>query len=144
MVKMEDEKLLIRAVRRSYVIPEGVRIIIEHVEGCKKTEEDEKLIDCVRRSNPGTANELQVAIRTALAMVGCKRECRMDKEDTTGLLIEEHSDRSSYEQSERTYTSQGTGSLFSEHLMTGNQGEQNEGREIKVGGNNREAKYSPS
>ena len=79
-VRMEEEKLLIRAVRRSYVIPEGVRIVIEHVEGCKKNGEDEKLINCVRQSNPGTANELQVAIRTALAIIGCKKGCRMHQQ----------------------------------------------------------------
>ena len=67
---MEEEKLLIRAVRRSYVIPEGIRIVIEHEEGCKKNGEDEKLINCIRQSNPETANELQVAIRTALALIG--------------------------------------------------------------------------
>ena len=144
MVRMEEEKLLIRAIRRSYVIPEGVRIVIEHIEGCKKAGEDEKLINCVRQANPGTANELQVAIRTALAFIGCKKGCRMDKEDTTGLLIDEHSDMSSYEQSTDSYISQGTGSLFSEHMMTGNQGEMEGGRTIKVGGNNKIANYSPS
>ena len=89
-VRMEEEKLPIRAVRRSYIIPEGIRIVIEHVEGCKKGGDDEKLINCVRQSNPETTNELQVAIRTALAFIGCKKGCRMDKKDTTGLLIDEH------------------------------------------------------
>ena len=144
MVRMEEEKLLVRAVRRSYVIPEGIRIMIEHVEGCRKSGEDEKLISCVKRANPETANELQISIRTALAFVGCKKECRMDKEDTTGLLIDEHSDRSSYEPPQTNYTSQGTGSLFSEHLMTGDQGDTRMGREIKVGGNKKLANYSPS
>ena len=144
MVRMEEEKLLIRAVRRSYVIPEGVRIIIEHVEGCNRAREDERLIDCVRRSNPGTANELQVTMRIALAFIGCKRGCRMDKEDTTGLLIDEHSDKSSYRPSEPEYTSQGTGSLFSEQLMTGNQGENDGGRVITIGENKDIANQSPS
>ena len=144
MVRMEEEKLLVRAIRRSYVIPEGIRIVIEHVNGCNRAGEDEKLINCVRQSNPGTAKEMQVAIRTALAFIGCRKECRMDKEDTTGLLIEEHSDISSYEQSGREYSSQGTGSLFSEYLMTGNQGETENGKGIKVGGNKRITNYSPS
>ena len=79
MVKMEEEKLLVRDISRSYVIPEGVRMVIEHVEECNKDREDENLINWVRQSNPETANELQVAIRTALAFVGCKRGCKMDK-----------------------------------------------------------------
>ena len=68
----------------------------------------------------------------------------MDKEDTTGLLIDEHSDRSSYEVQQLSYASQGTGSLFSEHLMTGDQGNMMMRREIKVRGNKKVDNYSPS
>ena len=143
-VRMEEEKLLVRAVRRSYRIPEGVRIVIEHVKGCQGVGEDERLINCVRHAKPETANELQTSIRTALAFVGCMKGCRMDKEDTTRLLVDEHSNVSSYEHFETNETSQGTGSLFSEHLMTGNQGEQENGKKIKVGGNRERANYSPS
>ena len=65
------------------------------------------------------------------------------QKNTTGRLIEEYSDKSSYERSGKECSSQGTGSLFSEHLMTGNQGEIENGKEIKVEGNKKIANYSP-
>ena len=51
---------------------------------------------------------------------------------------------SSFEQTGGISSSEGTGSLFSEQLMTGIQGEENDGRVIKVGGKKNETDYSPS
>ena len=40
---MEEEKRLVGAVRRSYMVLEGIRIMIEYVEGWKRSGDDKEL-----------------------------------------------------------------------------------------------------
>ena len=139
----KDEGLLRRAVLRSYVIPEGITFGITHTARCRNSDKNEEILHAVEKTNPKVMMEFEFALKGVMITIGCD-ECGIDREQTTGLLMENHSNQSSFEQTNTLYTSDGTGSLFSEQLMTGVQGDSENGRVIKVGGENRITNYSPS
>ena len=62
--------------------------------------------------------EFEFALKGVMITIGCNK-CGIDKNQTSGLLMENHWMTSSFEQTEKMSSSEGTGSLFSEHLMTG-------------------------
>ena len=135
--------LLKRAVLQSYVIPEGITFGITHTAGCSNSDRNDEILQAVEKTNPKVMIEFEFALKGVMITIGCN-ECGIDKNQTSGLLMENHSEGSSFEQTEGISSSEGTGSLFSEQLMTGVQGEENDGRVIKVGGRKDEVNYSPS
>ena len=135
--------LLKRTVLRSYVIPEGLTFGISHAARCRNSNRNDEILHAVEKTNPKVMMEFEFALKGVMITIGCN-ECGIDKNQTSGLLMETHSMTSSFEQTERISSSKGTESLLSEHLMTGVQGEDEDGREIKVGGTNNQANYSPS
>ena len=142
---MEGKKLLVRVSTKSYMVPEGFPVIITHVGNCGNGEIDGKLVESVMRAKPSTVNELEVATKAVLAHAGCNSMCKIEKGNTAGIVYKDHSDNSSYEQSSAMDTDNGTASLIEENLMTGNQGESDDGRMITVGGKPQgNANYSPS
>ena len=136
-------RLLKRVVLRSYAIPEGLTFGITHAARCRNSTRNEEILHAVEKTNPKVVMEFEFALKGVMVTIGCT-ECGIDREQTTGLLMENHSNQSSFEQTNTAYTSEGTGSLFSEEMMTGVQGETSNGRVIKVGGNKELANYSPS
>ena len=142
---MEGKELLVRTSTKSYMVPEGFPVIITDVGDCDNEKIDGKLVESVMRAKPRTVNELEIATKAVLAHAGCDSLCKIEKGNTAGIVYTNHSDNSSYEQSSAMDTDNGTASLMEENLMTGNQGESNNGRMITVGGKPQgKAKYSPS
>ena len=138
-----ERKLLERVVLRSYKVPGGLTFGITHTTRCGNRNRNDEILHAVEKTNPKVMMEFEFALKGVMITIGCN-ECGIDKNQTAGLLMDNHSDQSSFESIGTTYTSEGTGSLFSEHLMTGNQGEETRGREIKIGGNNEAVNYSSS
>lgn len=142
---MDGKKLLVRTSIESNMVPEGFPIIITHVGNCDNGEIDGKVVESVMKAKPKTVNELEIVTKALLAHAGCNNLCKIEKENTAGIVYKDHSDNSSYEQSSAMDTDNGTGSLMEENLMTRNQGESSNGRIITVGGKtHRNANYSPS
>ena len=139
----KDMGLLKETVLRSYVIPEGISFGITHTARCRNSNRNDEILQAVEKTNPKVMMEFEFALKGVMITIECN-ECGIDKTQTSRLLMENHSITSSFEQTKKMSNSVGTGSLFSEHLMTGVQGEEKNGREIKVGGNNNQANYSPS
>lgn len=71
-------------------------------------------------------------------------EWGIDKEQSAGILREDRSSWSSFEQTRMSENSEGRGLLFLKYLITGNQGEQGDRKEKKIEGNKKAANYSPS
>ena len=135
--------LLKRAVLPSYMIPEGITFGITHTTGCRNSNRNYEILQAVEKTNPKVMMEFEFPLKGVMITIGCN-ECGINKNQTSGLFVENHSMTSSFEQTEEMSNSEGTGSLFSEQLMTGVQGEENDGRVIKVGGKNNRANYGPS
>jgi len=128
-----DGRLLVRVRSASYTVPGGFPIVVSHVGDCLNGSRDEELIQCVRDANPTVMNELATAARAVMAAMGCPKGCFINKDNSTGILYNEHSQNSSFEASSGTSASTtGTGSLVGERLMEGVQNSTS-GSEVVVG-----------
>jgi len=128
-----DGRLLVRVRSASYAVPGGFSIVVSHVGGCDNGSRDEELIQCVRDANPTVMNELATAARAVMAAMGCQKGCRIDKDNSTGVLYTEHSQDSSFGASSgMSASTTGTGSLVGERLMEGAQNSTS-GSEVVVG-----------
>jgi len=128
-----DGRLLVRVRSASYAVPGGFSIVVSHVGDCSNGSRDEELIQCVRDANPTVMNELATAARAVMAAMGCPKGCFINKDTSTGILYNEHSQNSSFEASSGTSASTtGTGSLVGERLMEGAQNSTS-GSEVVVG-----------
>jgi len=128
-----DGRLLVRVRSASYAVPGGFSVVISHVGGCANGSRDEELIQCVRDANPTVMNELATAARAVMAVMGCQKGCRIDKDNSTGVLYTEHSQDSSFGASSgMSASTTGTGSLVGERLIEGAQNSTS-GSEVVVG-----------
>ena len=139
----KGDGLLKRMVLRSYAIPEDLTFGITHTARCRNSNRNEEILHAVEKTNAKVMMEFEFALKGVMITIGCD-ECGIDREQTTRVLMENHSNQSSFEQTDTAYTSEGTGSLFSKQLMTGVQEESENGKIIKVGGKSEIANYSPS
>ena len=105
-------RLLERVVLRSYKIPGGLTFGITHTAKCKNSNRNEEILHAVEKTNPKAMMEFEFALKGVMITIGCN-ECGIDKDQTAGLLMDRHSNQSSFEQTGTAYTSEGTGSLFS-------------------------------
>jgi len=121
---MADARLLVRVRTASYAVPGGFPVIISHVGDCLNQAGDEELVRCVRGANPKVMNELTAAAKAAMGVMGCLAGCRIDKDNSAGVLYNEHSQDSLFALSSGTVacSSTGTGSLVGERLIEGPQG----------------------
>ena len=140
---VDGQGLLKRIVIRSYAIPDGLSFGITHTARCRNSNRNEEILHIVEKTKPKVALEFEATLKGVMMTIGCD-ECGIDKNQTAGLVMENHSDASSFEQEETQTDSIGTGSLVSEHLITGNQGETGNGRTIDIGSKKIQANYSPS
>jgi len=126
-------RLLVRVRSASYAVPGGFSIVISHVGGCANSSRDDALIQCVRDANPTVMNKLATAARAVMAAMGCPKGCRIDKDNSAGVLYSEHSQDSSFGASSgMSASTTGTGSLVGERLIEGAQ-HSTSGSEVVVG-----------
>ena len=141
--KGNENGLLKRILLRLYAIPGGLIFGITNTARCRNSNRNKEILHAVEKKNPKVVLEFEYALKGVMITIGCD-ECGIDEEESAGILMEDHSNLSLFEQTNTSYETEGTGSLFSEHLMTGNQDGGDDGREIKVGGKKEKTNYSPS
>ena len=86
-----DGRLLVQVRSASDAVPGGFSIVISHVGGCANSSRDDTLIQCIRDANPTVMNEIATAAREVMAAMGCPKGCRIDKDNSAGMLYSEHS-----------------------------------------------------
>jgi len=130
---MGDERLLVRVRTASYAVPGGFPILVTHVGECGNHVRDAEMVRCVKGANPKVMTELVAAARAVMAVMGYPPECRIDKDNSMGVLYQEHSQDSSFLASSGTTASLGTCSLVGEMLIEGAQGTPSGAAAISVG-----------
>ena len=141
--KGNENGLLKRILLRLYAIPGGLIFGITNTARCRNSNRNKEILHGVEKKNPKVVLEFEYALKRVMITIGCD-ECGIDEEGSAGMLMEDHSNLSSFEQTNTSYKTEETGSLFSEHLMIGNQDGGDNGREIKVGGKKEKTNNSPS
>ena len=129
-----DGRLLVRVRSASYAVPGGFPIVVSHFGTCENQARDEELVRCVRGAKPVVMNELAAAAKAAMMVMGCSDRCRIDKDNSAGVLYTEHSQDSLFAASSGTTAfTTGTGSLVGERLIEGRQGTPSEDNALAIG-----------
>ena len=74
----------------SYAVPGGFLIVILHEGERRNQPRDDELIRYVRGAGPKVMTELVTAAKAAMAVMGCPAGCRIDKDNSAGVLYLEH------------------------------------------------------
>ena len=93
---VEGQGLLKRVVIRSYAIPEGLTFGITHTARCRNSNRNEEILHIVEKTKPKVVIEFEATLKGVMMTIGCD-ECGIDKNQTTGLIMENHSEASSFE-----------------------------------------------
>jgi len=134
ILTMGDEHLLVRVRTASYAVPGGFPILVTHVGTCGNQAGDDIHIRCIRSAEPKVMSELVRAAKVAMAVMGCTQVCRINKDNSAGILYDGRSQDSSFSVwSETRGCTLGTGSLVGERLMEGAQGMHADETGITVG-----------
>ena len=91
--RKEGEELLKRVVLRSYKIPEGLTFGITYTARCRNSDRNEEILHAVEKTNSRVVMEFEFALKGVMITIGYN-ECGIDKNQTAGLLMENHSNQS--------------------------------------------------